>query len=659
MLTRSGDRQFRWLICPVVVFGLTLAWGWVVSPSLYGQEPQSARSADGDGKSKAAVSAEARRLIEALGSDSYATRMRARDQLQRMGLEAFDELRIAKDSLDSEIALAAKALVAGYSIVWFESDDPPLVRETLEEYGAQPVAERQSRIVMLGEFPDRIGLRALVRIARFERSTALSRKAAIVVMEQAADKDPAKRKANVESIMLGLATADRQSADWLRVYAGDLSAAKYSVDEWRELIRTQRDAVDALTSEEVTRESVLNLVRICAVRAASLGYREAALQLATENADLVSAATTDLIAASNWATDNGLHEFVVDLYARNRPMFDRSAVLLYGYANALKVGGEESEAERMSDMAYRLSPLSGSKQAIEAMQPKELEENAKLRREIAQKLRDRGMFQWAEREYRNVIDSMPVEDLDSVMARGDLSRMYGELERHQDVIDVLSPVLDRMAKDDVLRAKLMSGLGLGRTVTGWQARVDYHTALLDLKKSAQDASEGGELLEKARKQMMAAFLANPLDIDVLIKMYRTEGDVQWRAEVKQRLETAKQGSQSRVTNLEAALARGRPTRDANLALAEYLNNYAWLVCNTEGDLQLALKYSLRSLDIVEDSAKLDTCGRCYFAVGDLENAIKVQKRALAIDPYSPPLKRQLAEFEAAKAKADAEAADIN
>jgi tetratricopeptide (TPR) repeat protein len=69
-------------------------------------------------------------------------------------------------------------------------------------------------------------------------------------------------------------------------------------------------------------------------------------------------------------------------------------------------------------------------------------------------------------------------------------------------------------------------------------------------------------------------------------------------------------------------------------------------------LNLALKSSLRSLEIVTDSAKLDTCGRCYFAIRDFDNAIRMQKRALELDPYSLPLKRQLVEFEAAKAKAD-------
>ena len=83
-------------------------------------------------------------------------------------------------------------------------------------------------------------------------------------------------------------------------------------------------------------------------------------------------------------------------------------------------------------------------------------------------------------------------------------------------------------------------------------------------------------------------------------------------------------------------------------LAEHYNQYAWLISNTEGDQQQALQYSLRSLELSpNEPALLDTAGRCYFAIGDLENALRVQRRAVKLMPHSPPLTRQLAEFEAA------------
>jgi tetratricopeptide (TPR) repeat protein len=122
--------------------------------------------------------------------------------------------------------------------------------------------------------------------------------------------------------------------------------------------------------------------------------------------------------------------------------------------------------------------------------------------------------------------------------------------------------------------------------------------------------------------------------------------------VKGQLVKAKSQSLEPIKQLQLARAQGRLDATGEGILAEALNNYAWLVCNTEGDFEKALECSLQSVEIRADSARLDTCGRCYFAVGDFDNAIRVQKRALALEPHSPPLKRQLREFEQAKKKAE-------
>lgn len=636
-----------------LALGLTAVLVSVPGSALHGQIIEASEVAGGDSKPSGQDADEVRRLVEALGADSYATRLRARDKLQRMGLEAIDALRKASNDLDSEIALSAKAIVSSYSIVWYADGDPEPVRNLLEGYGAEPVAAREARILMLSEFPERSGLPALVRIARFESATKLSRRAAIEIMEQVLDKEPAKRKANAALIHQGIGLADRQATEWLQVYADDLAGGQYSADKWRSLVRKQRDVVDSLSSEEVTRESVLGLVRICAERAVSMGNQEEGLRLAIENIDLIPAATTDLIEATNWATANQLPDAVLTLYKKNRPMFERSSVLLYGYAFVLKSKGDEDEATRIADSAYQLSSFINGKEDATKMQPREAEEVAKLRREIATSLRDRGMFEWAEREYRGVIDSMPLADEDSILCRIDLSTMYGELERHQDVVDVVEALIERTEKDDELKAKINGDQRMAARFRGLTARADYHRALIELAKVSEREDGQDEALESVRKQMMSAFLANPADIDVLIKMYRMDGDDDWRAAVKAQVTSAKQISLQRVKSLEDAIQRGGASPEIESIFAETLNNYSWLVCNTEGDYKQALKYSLRSLEISEDSAKLDTCARCYFAVGDLASAIRMQKRAIKIDPYSPPLKRQLREFEEAKKQADA------
>jgi tetratricopeptide (TPR) repeat protein len=347
--------------------------------------------------------------------------------------------------------------------------------------------------------------------------------------------------------------AARQATEWLQVYANDLASGQYSANQWRSLIRKQRDAVDSLSSDEITRASVLSLVRRCAVQAASLGDDEEALRLAAENLDLVPATTNDLVEASNWATDHQLYPVVFELYAKNRPMFDRSAVLLYGYAFALRGKGDERAAVRVADDAYRLSPLGQTKDAAESLQPRQLEEIAKLRREIAVSLRARGMFEWAAREYQDVIDSLPFDSLDSVSCRSELSIMYGELDRHQDVIDLLGPLIERIAKDDEFRAKVNANQNIGNYIRSWRSRSEYHSALLDLEKHTDGDTEQEAILDKARERMFAAYIANPRDIDVLIKMYRTKGDATWRNRVKGQLVKAKSQSLEPIKQLQLAL----------------------------------------------------------------------------------------------------------
>jgi tetratricopeptide (TPR) repeat protein len=57
-----------------------------------------------------------------------------------------------------------------------------------------------------------------------------------------------------------------------------------------------------------------------------------------------------------------------------------------------------------------------------------------------------------------------------------------------------------------------------------------------------------------------------------------------------------------------------------------------------------------SLEYVPNSAGyLDTLGRCYYAKQDYENAVKYQARAVALEPHSGQIRRQMKLFEEALA----------
>lgn len=586
-----------------------------------------------------ATGAEIAKLINDLGADSFFVRTRAKETLQQLGLEAFDDLHDAQFHPDNEIAMAARFLVSSLMVSWSKDADPPEVREALSEYGAQDEVERKSRIDMLAELSERKGLLALVRLARFETSLRLSRLAALAAMRQPIDGEAVNRARTAEQILETLGDSERRSAEWLRIYAQDLNSGTYSVDSWRALIAKQRSQVDTAATDASNRDSVLELVRICASRSARADLRDEAVQLATENIDLIAPTTRDLIDAVTWAIDQNLHPFVLHLQQAHQRMFSQHPILLYGAAESQVDAGNQSEADSLADQASRIQPLPMTDEEREKLQPKEIEEMAQAHRMIAGTLRQRGLFTWAEREYRLVINSLDFGDAPAAAARDELSLMLGELLRHQDVVDLLEPLVDRLEKDAKLQQKLNN---MFFSVDRTKSTLLFH--------KAQSLIDQGET-ETARPILRKAFESYRVNIDILIAMYRLDGDEEWNKHVRSELDMATRQSEQAVQQSKLrAIQFGKIFEEK---IADAYNQYAWLVANTEGNYEKALEYSLKSLEVrTEDEstgARLDTCARCYFAVGDLEKAIVTQKRAIKLLPHSPPLQRQLEEFQDAKA----------
>ena len=78
------------------------------------------------------------------------------------------------------------------------------------------------------------------------------------------------------------------------------------------------------------------------------------------------------------------------------------------------------------------------------------------------------------------------------------------------------------------------------------------------------------------------------------------------------------------------------------------NQFAWLIANTEGNFDEALKYSKRSVELQPASGGLyDTLAHVYYAKGDFENAVKTQEKALELEPHSGLIKKKLEVFKKA------------
>jgi tetratricopeptide (TPR) repeat protein len=624
------DGHFLAFVFCLLFFGLTPA----TAEQSIATTTTTETSGDSANVSAADRRSEIRRWIDRLASDSYATRVRAKNYLQQLGLDAFDELHAAQHHSDIEVEMACRYLISSLMVSWAKESDPPAVKRTLQQYGSQSEIERSSRIMRLGQMDPPDPLAALVRLTRFETSPRLSELAALELMKQTMVDDPLQRRRMSETIDTGLGDADRPSVAWLRVYAKDLRDGEYSASDWRSLIDEQRDKIDAESAHPSTRQSVLELVRICASRSADLGDRGEAIDLATEHLDLIQPTSAKLVDAATWAIDHDLHPVVLSLREQFQRMFDQRPILLYTAAEAFDVQGLSEKATTFADQALNQTPMPKGP-AAEKMSARERQEIAQAHLDMAKHLERRGRFDWAIREYNEIIDAVDVGSWESAVARLSASRMLGELLRHQEVVDVLQPFVDRLDKDEKLRISMQYRRFSLKQI---RSELEFH--------AAQALLASGKM-NQARSKLALAYAKSNKNIDILIRMYRTQGDDAWRNEVRRHLELAIRSHQKDIDSARTRLQTRR--LKVSEELAELLNNYAWLVSNTEGDYQKALRYSKESLTIEKDGAKYDTCARCYFAVGEIENAIESQKKAMKLMPNSPPLERQLKEFQQALA----------
>jgi tetratricopeptide (TPR) repeat protein len=130
-----------------------------------------------------------------------------------------------------------------------------------------------------------------------------------------------------------------------------------------------------------------------------------------------------------------------------------------------------------------------------------------------------------------------------------------------------------------------------------------------------------------------------------------------------KIEAATEAFRGQLGEFSERLNAARSYQERALAqfqLALTYNQLAWLISNTEGDYDEALRSSIKSLELQPGrSGFLDTLGRCYYAKGDYQNAVKFQSQAVALEPNSPLIVKQLKLFEEALQKQNASDAGAN
>lgn len=285
-------------------------------------------------------------------------------------------------------------------------------------------------------------------------------------------------------------------------------------------------------------------------------------------------------------------------------------ILLYGVAQAQAKQGKADQAEATAGKASKLFP--GKSEAV-------LEQHV----QIAGYLWRRGLPAWAEQECRHVISNTEKPQAVRRSARQLLAAMFQERGQDLKAAEELGEVVE------VLRQAAPRPSGLrAESLPVMTAQMHHLYACHWLAQG--DAAKHGEHLDKA-------LAADPTHVDVLIACYR-RADA--RPEYRRKVQEA----------IDACVAKMRGDVARNPGYPTTYNDLAWLVSNTEGDLDEALRFSRKSLELSPDNSSFyDTLGRVYHARGDHANALKYQTRAAELNPHSVQIARQLELFRKAQA----------
>jgi len=573
--------------------------------------------ADEDGADAKAMQARVEKLIAQLGHEEFGVRERAQQELSRMGAAAFDALYYSQDADDIEVALRARFLIRSMRIKWVQEDDPADVKRILEDYSELSGGERTKRMQRLAVLPDNVGVPALCRMVRFERSEQLSKQAALLIVRRRIPDSEADRQRLARRVTKSIGISRRPAARWLRTYATTLDDPPATVEEWETLVKEER-RTHSLTPQETSPTIVRDLIRWQAELLQRIDRPEAALAAMRRATELIGGDENELRKAIDWLIEREGWPVIEELAVRYKATFDNDAMLLYGLAEARLKQGRKEEATATADKASKLNEDEPSEHVV-----------------VAYALQSRGMFDWAEREYRQAADGFEQDPTEAYRARLMLSEMLHDQGNDMPAAKVLQPIVDKLEEDPESRRFLI------RQPEGVLSRMHYFYAEGYRKTGNQ---------EKQMAHLEKALQADPTDADVLIAMYRLENPSdQWRKKTLAAIKKAVAEFQSEIGDLEAvAKQTGNESRRAIIRrqLASYYNQAAWLIGNTTGDYEQAVRYAHSALDAMPDTAAyLDTLGRAYYATGDLKNALKYQRRAVQLEPYSGLIAKQLKLFE--------------
>ena len=559
-------------------------------------------------------------LIEKLGSSDFTTRELAQSRLKELGLVAFDQLHEAQTDNDIEVAKRATYLIRSLQVQWSLRTDAPEVRRLLAKYDEKNPAGRRSLMEQLASLPDSKGLEALSRMVRFESDGRQSRYAALQLMKMAVPEVTDQKEAYATRLQELHALSSRTAARWMEAYSKSLLDAEGSLPLWDQATRKEEQLLTTFPGR-TSRGLVRDLLRRQFGLLRQLERQEEAAVVARRSVNLLDGSREQLIEAIDWFASEKSWMFAEVIADRFPVEFQEYPELMYRLAEAFLEGGDEERANQQAAIAL-------------AIHPDDLDAHLT----IASFLASRQRHSWAIAEYQQGIQQAPLESEVGVRMRILLGEIFHDLRQDNDARLVFEPVVENRENDD-----------LKQSVIRFYSRMESFVSRYWYFRACDHASR--QQWDKQRECLEAGFNEDSDDGDILIAMYRfNESDEAFRAKALEAIQSSVTSYEDQIKAIEVKIKNTLDRLEKQRLqwdLARAFNQYAWLVCNTTGDYQKAVDYSVKSLEIRnwESASYLDTLGHAYFAAKDFENAVKYQQQAVDKDPGSVGMRRQLKVFQ--------------
>ena len=317
--------------------------------------------------------------------------------------------------------------------------------------------------------------------------------------------------------------------------------------------------------------------------------------------------TAECVDALAWAVDAGLPDAVDAVLAVPQIATDRPLVGL-AVACAERARGRETEAEERFMAALAAGGEEGFVERLQA----------------AILLAKWGCTEWATHAYDTLLEASDLPAAELTLAATMYAEFLHDLERDEQAAGCLQRIFAREEAAPGRRDRGPPLEAIGRDPRATRSRMHFfESCVLGRKGNAPGCRH-------ALEQALAVY---PKDVDALIALYALPDNTpEQKADV--------------VRRIKAALAQLEDEIQAVPDDANGYNEYAWLVANTEGDVEKATRYSKLSLvKSFDNPSYLDTLAHCHAAAGRTRAAVRTQRLAQRQEPHNHTIARNLARFE--------------